>query len=193
MCEPRVGTLLAHVARSEIEVVVVKEDRSFGLALELVERRLREDSVDGDVALLPRVCKTGVELRLRFQVPEVVLQEPERGIGDHVVVPVVSRLLVRDEPQAVGSAVAGDLVEGALGGDRSILGRDRARDPRDVVMLDEAAQRRDEPAAAAPRHTCARRVSAVDDGPPVGDDDQLASLAHPPRPVPVRRPTRRGA
>ena len=138
----------------------MEEHRRVGLRLELLQHGVRERRVDRHVALLPGVREAGVESRLVRQVPEVVLDEPERRVGDDVVVPVVGVLVVRDEPQPVRRPVARRLLDRALGGDRAILRRDRARDPRHVVVRDQPAQRGHEPAAAAPRDTAAGVVAA---------------------------------
>ena len=77
---------------------------------------------------------------------------------DNVVVAVVRELVVRDEPQPVRLVVARllDRLVAALGGDRAVLVAHRARDPRHVVVRDQAAQRGHEPAAAAPDDPLAR-------------------------------------
>ena len=56
-----------------------------------------------------------------------------------------------DEAQTVRVSVPGRLLEGslALRSNRPILVAHRARDPRDVVVRDQAGERGDQPAAAA--------------------------------------------
>ena len=88
-----------------------------------------------------------------------------------------------EQPQPERRAVARLLVDrGAAGVDRDgpVLVAHRARDPGHVVVLDEAAQRGDEPAAAASRDPLAVRVAPVGDRPAIRDDDQLAAARHAP-------------
>ena len=60
-----------------------------------------------------------------------------------------------------------------LGGDRSVLLAHRARDPGHVVVREQAAERRDEPAAAPPRDAVAVGSAPYDDRRAVGDDEKL--------------------
>ena len=159
----------------------MEEDGRVGLAVELGERRVREGPVDGDVALVPGVVEALVDVRRVGEPPEVVLEKPERRVRDDVVEPVVGRRVVRDEPQPVRRAVARDLFDrlsAGLGDDDAVLVGHRARDPRHVVVRDEAAQRSDEPAAAAPGHALAVFVARERGGAAVRDDDQPSALSH---------------
>ena len=71
------------------------------------------------VAAVPRVLERDVDRRLVRELPEVVLEEPEHRVRDDVVVPVVGRLVVRDEAQPERRAVARLLLDrGAAGVDR---------------------------------------------------------------------------
>ena len=87
---------------------------------------------------------------------------------------------MRDEPQPVGHVVARllDRLVAVLTGDDAVLVAHRARDPRHVVVGDQPAQRRHEPAAAAADDPLAVRVAAEEERAAVRDDDQLATLAH---------------
>ena len=69
------------------------------VALELLDDRVGEGRVDGDVA--SSQAGRQIALRLVLQLPEAVLDEPERRIRDDVVVEVVGLGVVRDEPQPV--------------------------------------------------------------------------------------------
>ena len=104
--EDGVRTLVAHELRCEVEVVVVEEHRRLGLALELVGDRAREVLIDRDVPLVPRVVERLVEVRRLRQVPKVVVDEPQRRVGDHVVEPVVRLCFVCDETEAKRRAFA---------------------------------------------------------------------------------------
>ena len=193
----RLGPLRPDERRRDVEVVVVEEDGRARLALELLEDGVGEGPVHRHVAVLPGAAQ--VVARVVLELPEAVLDEPERGIGDDVVVEVVRGGLVRDEPQAVARAVAGGLLDGTLGGDGAVLVRERARDPGDVVVRDERRERRHEPAGAAPRDARPGRVAPEGERTAIGDDDQLPPGRHvaatlrqelheaEPRPAAVRR------
>ena len=129
-----------------------------------------------------------VDHRLEREAPQVVLQEPQHRVRDDVVVPVVRVLVVRDEAQPEARSVARRLLESlavVFIQDNTILFGHRARDPRDVVVEHEAAQRRHEAAAAAARGALAA-ASAVRHRAPVGDDDQVVPGRHRPDPIPAR-------
>ena len=152
---------LADEPRREVEVVVVQEERGVGVALELLDRGRGEGPVDGDVPVAPGALQLVVDVRGACQRPEVVLEEPQRRIGDHVVEALVGQLVVGDETQAVARAVARGLVDrspGLLRHEPVLVGH-RARDPGHLVVRDEAAQRRHEPAAAAPHDPPPRVVA----------------------------------
>ena len=197
--------VLANDARRHVQVVVVEEDRRLGLTLELLENDLGEVAVDGAVAVTPGEVEPLIDARSARETPEVVLEEPEHRVGDDVVVPVVGRRVVGDEPQPVRRPVGGGLVQrlaAFLLRHLPILVGDGARDPRHVVVADEAPERGDEPAASAPGNAISARVAVEGDGATVRDDDQLPAagpyaLRYPPghatRPVRAAAVTRGGA
>jgi len=126
---------------SEVEVVVVQEDGRLRLAVELLHHDLGEALVDRDVSVVPRVVQAAVPTRRLLEVPEVVLEKPQRRIRNDVVEPVVRLRVVRDQAVPVRRPVAGRLLEQLVPGldrDVAILLAHRARDPRDVVHRDEA-------------------------------------------------------
>ena len=173
--EQRVGDPLTDETGREVQVVVVEKDRRVRVELQLLDDRIREALVDARIAFVPRLFQRDVDRGRVGELPEVVLEEPEDRVRDDVVEPVVRRLVVGDEPQAEGcTALEGllDRLAARLLDHRAVLFAHRARDPRDVVVRDEAAQRGDEPAAAAPGHALVA-VAPVRDRTAVGDDDQL--------------------
>ena len=172
----RLGPLRADERGRHVEVVVVEEDGRARLALELLEDGVGEGPVDRDVALLPGATQvvTGVVL----EVPEAVLDEPERGVGGDVVVEVVRGGSVRHEPQAVARAIGCGFLDGAFGGDGAILVRERTGDPGDVVVCDQRRERRHEPAGAAPCNPRPSRVAPEGERTAIGDDDQLPPGRH---------------
>ena len=153
----------------------MEEDGRVRLTLERVEGRRRERLVDRHVAVRPGVVDRDVEVGRDTEPPEVVLQEPERRVREHVVEAIVGLRVVRDEAQPVAGAVARRLGEsaGMLGGDDAVLRGHRARDPGHVVMCEQAAERRHEAAAAPPSSPLVTRT-LVRDRRAVRDDDELS-------------------
>ncbi len=94
--ERRVRRLFSDEPRRQIEVVVVEEHRGVGFGLELFENGGGEAFVDADIPLLPGVAEAVVERGGVGELPEVVLEEPQHRIRDHVVEPVVGRFVVGD-------------------------------------------------------------------------------------------------
>ena len=184
--EQRVGPLVANEERRHVEVVVVEEDGRVRALGELLEHGLGERAVDRDVAVLPGAPE--LVAPVLEQPPQVVLEEPERRIRDDVVVAVVRRRVVHHEPKPAARPVTERLLEGASGGDRdgAVLLADRARDPRDVVVRDEAAKRGHEPAPAPAGDSRPILAAGVSDRAAVGDDDQPAPRRHARRVCPTR-------
>ena len=93
---------------------------------------------------------------------------------------------MHDEP-AERRTVAGGLFEGfavVVCSDNAVFVRHRARDPRHIVVCDEAAQRRDETAAAPACNAVPAGIATVRDRAAVRDDDQLAAAWHTPTTLP---------
>ena len=93
--------------------------------------------------------------------PEPVLDEPQHRVRNDVVEAVVGDRVDCDE-RALGAAFVGD---------GTVFLRHRTRDPRDVVPVEQSAERGDEAAAAALLHAPATDA-VVRDRPAVRDDDQ---------------------
>ena len=159
-------------------MVVVEQDGCVGLAVELLERRSGERLVHGHVPVAPRIVQRRVEVGRRAEPPEVVLQKPDGRIGKRVVEAVVDGLIVRDEPQPVRGPIRGLLVERSaiLCRDGPVLLGHRARDPRHVVVCEQAAERRDDTAAAPLGHSVSALVARVGDRRAVEDDEKLTSM-----------------
>ena len=170
-----VGPRFPHQARREVQVVVVEEDRRVGLAVELLHRRSGQRLVDRHVPVAPGLVQLRPEVRRGAQAPEVVLQEPERRVRQHVVEAVVGGWIVRDEPQPIRRAVRRLLAERAvlLGRDCSVLLGHRARHPGHVVVGKQAAEGRHDPAAAPPRNAASVGVTRVRDRRAIEDDEEL--------------------
>ena len=78
--EPGLGVLRADERRRDVQVVVVEPHRPVGVRGELLDHRAGDPLVHTPVAL-PGL----VETRLAGEIPQPVLQEPERRVGELVV------------------------------------------------------------------------------------------------------------
>ncbi len=173
--------VLANDARRHVQVVVVEEHRRLGLSLELLEHDLGEVAVHGAIAVTPGNVEPLIDARSAREAPEVVLEKPQHRVGDDVVVTVVRRRVVDDEPQPVGRPVGGGLVQRlAVSLLRHLPVRvgDGTCHPRHVVVAHEAPEGGHEPAAAAPGNAISVCVAVEGDGAAVGDDDQLPAADH---------------
>ena len=173
MVEEGVGPLGADHPRRGVEVVVVQHHQRPLAALDLAQHRAGDVAVDRLVAEVP-----GVELLLADvgsvgEVPEVVLDEPEDRVGDHVVEAVVGFGVAADQQHAVVDAVDRELGRAAaLLGDGDVLVGHRRGDPERVAVGDEAGEGGDQAAAAAAHRALPLLVALELRRPPVGDDDQ---------------------
>ena len=80
-----------------VEVVVVEHHDPVGVVRQLLVDRLGEGGVGGQVAVLPGVLLLAAQVGRVAEVPEVVLDEPQHRVGDHVVVGVVGVVVDRHE------------------------------------------------------------------------------------------------
>ena len=101
-------------------MVVVEQHRRIGFGFELVEDGGGKSFVDAHVAVLPGVLKAVIDGGRVGELPEVVLEEPQHRVCDHVVEPVVGHLVVGDQPQTERRAVSRRLVD-RLVGDSPVL------------------------------------------------------------------------
>ena len=173
--------LASHHARCEVQVVVLEQHRGLRFAIELRDRGRRERLVHRHVSRRPGVVPRVVEVRRVREIPQRVLDEPQRRVGGDGVEALVRGGVVLDEMEPVRRSVARLLLErcaAVLARDFAVLVAHRARDPRHVVTGEEVAQRGREPAAAATRDARAARVARVRDRAAVGDDDQLPAAGH---------------
>ncbi len=143
---------VSHEPRGEVKVVVVEEDRRLGHGFQLGEHSLGEPFVDRHVPVPPCSRESRVERGGERHVEQVVLQEPQRRVGDHVVEAIECLRVVLHESQSIGRPVTRRLLHGpasGLGGNNPVLVAHRTRDPGHVVVYDETAQRRNQPASPA--------------------------------------------
>ena len=130
------------------------------LALDLRHHRLGDVAVDRLVAEVPGVELLLADVRRVGEVPEVVLDEPEDRVGDHVVEAVVGLGVAADQQHAVVDAVDRELDRAAvLLGDGDVLVGHRRGDPERVAVGDQARERRDQAAAAAAQRALAVLVA----------------------------------
>ncbi len=133
--EDGVRLAIANHAGDEVEVVVLEhDDWLFVQRGGCFQDRVGEKLVDGDIACPPGIPGFRGDVRSTWGVPEVVLEEPEEGVADLVVVLVVHLGFGRDKPQAelrVGTRRADERFATALGnlGPLPVSFGHRRRDP----------------------------------------------------------------
>ena len=182
-----VGPLGADHPRGGVEVVVVEHHQRPLATLDLAEDGLGDVAVDGLVAVVPGVQLLLADVGSVGEVPEVVLDEPEDRVGDHVVEAVVGLGVAADQQHPVVDPVDRELDwPAALLGDRDVLVGHRRGDPERLAVRDEAGKRRDQAAAAAPHGALAGLVALELRRPAVGDDDQRIGVGHRPPAYPDR-------
>ncbi len=166
-----------------IQVVVVEEDRRRRARARARQHRLGEVLVDGPVAVLPRVVQPVIDRRASAQVPEVVLDEPERSGSRRRCSSSRTPGSWCDEPQPVGRPVARRSSIASppwRSADQPVArrsSRSRSRSPRG------ASPGRAAPSRARRRrgaHGSRRRADCVRDRATVRHDDQLAPGRHRP-------------
>ncbi len=171
--EEDVRALLADHPRGGVEVVVVEHHQRPLLALDLAEHGGGDVAVDRLVAEVPGVELLLADVRRVGEVPEVVLDEPEDRVGDHVVEAVVGLGVAADQQHPVVDPVERELGRpAALFGDGDVLVGHRRGDPERVAVGDQARERRNQAAAAAPHGALPVLVALELGRPPVRDDDQ---------------------
>ena len=179
--EEGVGTRLPDQAWTGVEVVVVEHHHRALLVLDRPDHRGGHVVVDHLVALLPGVHLGLPDVRRVGEVPEVVLDEPEDRVGDHVVEAVVGRRIRDDHLNVVGDRVQLDRHRTvALAGDDDVLVGQRGGDPERLAVRDEPGERRDEPAATAVDRAIAAVVDAELRGAAIRDDRQGMRVGTPP-------------
>ena len=174
--EERVRALSPDQGGRGVEVVVVDHHERLLGVLDRFERGSREVLVHALVAGVPRLSLDQAEVRHVREVPQVVLDEPQHRVRDHVVEAVVGLRVRCDQADAVGHAVHLDLeVAVAVRAARlDVLVGHRRRDPQRVAVSQQARERRDEAAAPAPRHEVARGIALERGRAAIGEQDQPA-------------------
>ena len=171
---PQVGPLLGQPRADQRQVVVLDQDD--GALLGLVDDGPGEGVVDVAVGG-PRLQPPAVEAGPAGQVEQAVVEEPQGGVGHHVV------------GHAVGVGVDGEGVDlEALGVDHAagrrlpvLVGHGR-RDPRGPDVAHHRPEARHQAPAAPAGDQLAVVVAGEGERAPVGnEDDRRVGVAHAPR------------
>ena len=157
MLEEDVGPRLADERRRRVEVVVVEHHERVVLALDRADHRLGEVPVHRHVALVPGVRLLLADVGRVREVPQVVLDEPQDRVRDHVVEAVVGVRVGLDQEHLVVDPVELDVdrLPARLALDLGVLLGHRRGDPERLALRDQAGQRGHQAAAAAPHHALA--------------------------------------
>ena len=170
------GPRLPDERRREVEVVVVEEHRRVGLALELLERRRGERLVDRHVARRSRPRAAPARSRERSPGPRgSAAGTRESGSRGRCRSGRMQPGSCATRRSRYGGAVRRLLDERAvlLRRHGPVLVGHRARHPGHVVVGEQAAERRDDTAAAPLRHATPVGVTRVRDRRAVEDDEEL--------------------
>ena len=165
----------AHQVGQRVEVVVVHHHHRLARALQLLHHRPREVLVDGVVAELERLDLLAADVRRVGEVPQVVLDEPQHRVGEHVVEAVIRLGVAHHQAHLELAARRRAHREGApavLARDLRVVLVHRRGDPDRVAVGGQPGQRRHQAARAA-LHLAARLER---DRPPVAHQHQRSSL-----------------
>ena len=173
VADQRARPALPDERRRQVQVVVVQHDARLRVVAGLGQRGPREGLVDRHVAVVPGAQRGGVDHRPRGQLPHLVLQEPEQGIGDHAVGRLVHRSLDRREaqPHLAGQRLVD---QGRLVDAQPVAVAERRRQPGQRHVLADLRQGGHQAAAAASRPQAAIGPEAEGDRAAVGGDQQPA-------------------
>jgi hypothetical protein len=87
--QKRVRPRAAHEVGQRVQVIVMDHHHRLLHALELLDHGSREVLVDGVVAELEGLDLLATDVRRVGQIPEVVLDEPQHRVREHVVEAVI--------------------------------------------------------------------------------------------------------
>ena len=107
--EEDVRARLADQRRRRVEVVVVEHHERVLLALDRPDDGVGEVPVHRQVALVPGVRLLLADVRRVREVPQVVLDEPQERVRDHVVEAVVGERVRLDQEHLVVDPVELDV------------------------------------------------------------------------------------
>ena len=83
--QEHVGPNASQQGRQRVQVVVVDHHHGLGTPVDLLEHRVRQVLVDDVVAVLERLYLIAPHVRGVGEIPEVVLDEPQHRVREHVV------------------------------------------------------------------------------------------------------------
>jgi hypothetical protein len=173
--QERVRARAAHEIGERVEVVVVDHHDRFAHPVELLHNGAREVFVDDVVAKLEGLDLLATDIGCVRQIPQVVLDEPQHGIREHVVETVVSLWVADHQAHLVFATARGSDRERAAALLTRYLGVvlvHRRGDPDRFAVRGEASERGHQPARSA-LHLAARLER---DGTPVAHQHQRSPL-----------------
>jgi len=175
--QERLGCPRPDARGCRVQVVVVDHHDGIGTRLEGLDHGVGEQVVGHHVALRPRREFLLADVRHVRQIPQVVLDEPQHGVGDHVVVALVDLRLHHHEASRRGRARLRDGKRAVrLGGDPPVAVLDGRRYPQHRHDVDESRERGHEPAPGA--HHARAALPVVDEAhrAPVRNQDERPPL-----------------
>ena len=173
------GDLFADAGGGQVEVVVLEEDEGrLRVVLSLGGDGVGDRLVDGDVAALPGLVDGAADVGRARRVPHVVLEEPEQGVAEDVVVPLVD--VAGHDDEADVDLVIGELEEAAVGlfGGAAVAVGHGGGDPGGGEEAGGGGEGGDHAAAAAAADEGAVVLDAELQGAAVAGDDQAALRQH---------------
>src|SRR5258706_3476454 len=147
----RVWQRLPHQSWNQVQLVVLDHDQRPGrLVARNLDRLLGHQPVDCDVAVGPGLVDAVVDHRLVAEVPEIVLDEPQHGVGKHAVIHLVLLFGRNRVMQMSGGVEQRDRERRALVRRHlTLVIVARARDPLRLCRFGEGQQRGDHAAGSA--------------------------------------------
>ena len=193
-CRKARGAPARTTGRHGVQVVVVHDhDPAVAVVAELVEDGLAEQAVDRQVAVAPGVELVLADVGVAGEVPQVVLDEPQHGVGDDVVEEVVGLALGGHVAHLVVSPSRSTRSELAAAASSSSSSLAAAAIHTPGWRAQHGAEHGDEAAGAAGDDRLARRVAVERHRAAVGGHDQVGAFGRrllrcpQPSPFPARR------
>jgi hypothetical protein len=140
-----VGTRAANEVRQRVEVIVVDHHDRLAHVLELLDDRAREVFVDDVVAELEGLDLLAADVRGVRQVPQVMLDEPQHRVGEHVVEAIVGLGIADHQAHLVVAAAGrrhGKRPAAVLARDLGVVLAHRRGDPDRFAVRGQPRERR---------------------------------------------------
>jgi hypothetical protein len=179
--QEQVRAQLADEGRGEVEVIVLQEHDGLAWGRRCGGHHLfSEESIDCNVSLVPGLPGLVVDVGRARSIPKIMLQEPEQGIGDPVVIAMVGFGIGNDEAKSETRQIRYREERFSplphLLRDDAISGSHRAGHPNGVGEACCGAHGSNDSACAPLRGDLAIVGLVELDRPAVGDDDQGRAL-----------------